>query len=49
MQVCALLAIPALLAWVTGRPFVFPSLGLSVFKPMKTFPLADQRDMGSSD
>lgn len=31
LRVCALLLVPALAAWITGRPTVFPSLGPSAF------------------
>lgn len=31
MRVGILLCLPALIAWLTGRPFIFPSLGPSAF------------------
>ncbi len=31
IRVGLLLCVPALIAWVTGRPFIFPSLGPSAF------------------
>lgn len=31
LRVGALLLVPALIAWATGRPFIFPSLGPSAF------------------
>ncbi len=31
LRVALLLSVPALIAWVTGRPFIFPSLGPSAF------------------
>ncbi len=31
MRVGLLLSVPALIAWLTGRPFIFPSLGPSAF------------------
>lgn len=31
MRVCLLLLAPALIAWLTGRPFIFPSLGPSAY------------------
>jgi hypothetical protein len=31
LQVGVLLCVPALVAWVSGRPFIFPSLGPSAF------------------
>ncbi len=31
MRIGLLLTVPALIAWLTGRPFIFPSLGPSAF------------------
>lgn len=31
LRVGLILCVPALIAWVTGRPFIFPSLGPSAF------------------
>ncbi len=31
LKIGLLLAVPALVAWLTGRPFIFPSLGPSAF------------------
>ncbi|WP_243373088.1 HPP family protein [Geotalea sp. SG265] len=31
VKVGCLLSVPALIAWITGRPFIFPSLGPSAF------------------
>jgi hypothetical protein len=31
LRIAVLLCVPALIAWVSGRPFIFPSLGPSAF------------------